>query len=103
VREVRAIHANALRRWQPQPGDKWHLDEVFIKINGRLQYLWRAVDQNGMVLDILMQSRRDKDAAMRFFRRLLKKIRSCAQAVVERPKTPVMCSQMAKRTVISAR
>jgi putative transposase len=74
-------YAKALRRRQPQSGDKWHLDEVFIKINGRLQYLWRAVDQNGMVLDILVQSR-DKAAAMRFFRRLLKKIRTVPRVVV---------------------
>jgi putative transposase len=47
-------YAGALRRRQPQSGDKWHLDEVFIKINGRLQYLWRAVDQDGNVLDILV-------------------------------------------------
>lgn len=48
----------------PTPvGDKWHLDEVFIKINGEQKYLWRAVDQDGMVLDILVQNRRDKAAA----------------------------------------
>ncbi len=51
---------------------RWHLDEVFLKINGRLHYLWRAVDQDGDVLDILVQSRRDKRAAKRFFRKLLK-------------------------------
>jgi putative transposase len=56
----------------PRPGDKWHLDEVFIKINGEQKYLWRAVDQDGMVLDILVQKRRDTAAARRFFRRLLK-------------------------------
>ncbi len=65
-------YAGALRRRQPRPVDTWHLDEVFIKINGRLQYLWRAVDQDGSVLDILVQSRRDKAAARRFFRGLLK-------------------------------
>ncbi|MCX4784407.1 IS6 family transposase [Streptomyces sp. NBC_01264] len=64
-------YANALRRRRPQPGDKWHLDEVFIKINGAWKYLWRAVDQDGNVLDILVQNRRDKAAARRFFRRLL--------------------------------
>jgi putative transposase len=53
-------YAGALRRRRPQPGDKWHLDEVFIKINGRQKYLWRAVDQDGNVLDILVQNRRDK-------------------------------------------
>ncbi|MCX4781386.1 IS6 family transposase [Streptomyces sp. NBC_01264] len=64
-------YANALRRRRPQPGDKWHLDEVFIKIGGKQKYLWRAVDADGNVLDILVQSRRDKAAARRFFRRLL--------------------------------
>jgi putative transposase len=66
-------YADALCRQRPRPGDKWHLDEVFVKINGERQYLWRAVDQDGNVLDILVQSRRDKAAARRFFRRLLKK------------------------------
>jgi len=64
-------YANDLRRKSPRPGDRWHLDEVFLKINGRLHYLWRAVDQDGDVLDILVQSRRDKKAAKKFFRRLL--------------------------------
>ena len=53
-------------------GDRWHLDEVFLKINGRLYYLWRAVDQDGDVLDILVQSHRNKRAAKKFFRKLLK-------------------------------
>jgi putative transposase len=65
-------YANALRRRRARPGDKWHLDEVFIKINGKTHYLWRAVDQNGNVLDILVTSRRDTKAATRFFRKLLK-------------------------------
>ncbi|MER7577785.1 IS6 family transposase [Streptomyces sp. NPDC126514] len=64
-------YANALRRQRPRPGDKWHLDEVFIKINGVQKYLWRAVDADGNVLDILVQGRRDKAAARRFFRRLV--------------------------------
>ena len=64
-------YAVALRRRRPRPGDKWHLDEVFIKINGEQKYLWRAVDQDGNVLDILVTNRRDKAAARRFFRRLL--------------------------------
>ena len=53
-------------------GDKWHLDEVFIRIQGVQHYLWRAVDQRGVVLDILVQNRRDGKAAKQFFRRLLK-------------------------------
>ncbi|MGH3702431.1 MAG: IS6 family transposase [Pseudonocardiaceae bacterium] len=65
-------YANGLRRRRARPGDKWHLDEVFIKINGKIHYLWRAVDQHGNVLDILVTSRRDTRAASRFFRKLLK-------------------------------
>jgi len=67
------VYAAGLRRRQPRPGDKWHLDEVFLTINGRRQYLWRAVDQDGNVLDILVQPRRDAKAAKRFFRKLLTK------------------------------
>ena len=73
VRQVRTVYAAGLRRRQPRPGDKWHLDEVFVTINGRRQYLWRAVDQDGNVLDILVQPRRDAKAAKRFFRKLLTK------------------------------
>ena len=51
----------------PSLANKWHLDEVFIKINGKTHYLWRAVDQDGNVLDILVTSRRDTRAATRFF------------------------------------
>ncbi|MET8537947.1 IS6 family transposase [Streptomyces sp. NPDC005065] len=66
-------YADGLRRRRPRPGDKWHLDEVFIKVNGERQYLWRAVDQHGNVLDILVQSRRDTAAAKRFMAKLIKK------------------------------
>src|SRR6185436_10530416 len=52
-------YANSLKRRRAQPGDKWHLDEVYLKIKGKTCYLWRAVDQNGVILDILVQSRRD--------------------------------------------
>ncbi len=64
------------------PSSKGHLDEVFIKINGEQKYLWRAVDQDGMVLDILVQSRRDKAAARRFSRRLMKKTRTAPRVIV---------------------
>jgi putative transposase len=64
-------YAAALKRRRPKPGDKWHLDEVFIRIRGKIHYLWRAVDQNGVVLDILVQKHRDTNAAKRFFRKLL--------------------------------
>src|SRR4051812_13636066 len=64
-------YADGLRR-RARTGDKWHLDEVFLKINGVTHYLWRAVDQNGIVLDILVQPKRDRFAAIRFFRKLLR-------------------------------
>lgn len=60
-------YARGLRRRAPEPGDKWFLDEVFVKIGGVRQYLWRAVDQEGNVLDVLVQSRRSAKAAA-FFR-----------------------------------
>ncbi len=58
-------YANQLRRRRASPGDKWFLDEVFLKINGETHYLWRAVDQNGNVLDILVQSRRGYPAGVK--------------------------------------
>ena len=65
--------ANRISRRAPQCGDKWHLDEVVITIAGEKHWLWRAVDQQGFVLDVLIQSRRDKTAAKRLLRKLLKK------------------------------
>ena len=70
-RKFGQTYANDLRRRRPRPGDKWHLDEVFVKINGKAHYVWRAVGQHGNVLDILVTSRRDTKAATRFFRKLL--------------------------------
>jgi putative transposase len=67
-----AQYARRLKRRQGRLGDTWHLDELFLTINGQRQYLWRAVDQDGDVIDILVQPRRDAVAARRFFRRLLK-------------------------------
>ena len=66
-----SLYAARLKRQRARIGSKWHLDEVFIKINGVQHYLWRAVDQNGVVIDILVQPRRDLWAALRFFRKLL--------------------------------
>jgi putative transposase len=71
-RKFGADFARKLRCRRPRPGDTWHLDEVFIRINGELHYLWRAVDQHGVVLDILVQGRRNGAAAKRFFKRLLR-------------------------------
>jgi putative transposase len=66
------LYAAGLRKRRGRTGDKWHLDEVCLKINGVRHYLWRAVDQNGVVIDILVQPKRDRLAAIRFFRKLLR-------------------------------
>jgi putative transposase len=63
------------RRRSPRPGDTWHLDEVFLRIGSTRHYLWRTVDQHGVVLDILVQDRRNTAAAKRFFTRLLHGLR----------------------------
>ena len=89
-------YANGLRRRSSRPGDRWHLDEVFLKINGQLHYLWRAVDQDGDVLDILVQSHRDKKAAKKFFRKLLKGLRYVPRVIV----TDKLRSYSAARTEI---
>jgi putative transposase len=65
-------YCNQIKKNRGQLGDTWYLDEVFVKINGALHYLWRAVDQDGDELDILVQKRRNKKAAMKFFKKLLK-------------------------------
>lgn len=65
-------YARRLKKRQGRLGDAWHLDEVVITIQGEQQYLWRAVDQDGDTIDILVQRRRNKQAAIRFFRRLIK-------------------------------
>ena len=66
------IAAN-LRRRRPKPDTIWHLDEVYLRIAGRMVYLWRAVDAEGEVLDVLVQSKRNKNAALKLMRKLLKK------------------------------
>ena len=66
------IYARRLRAMRPAPTGRWHLDEMFVPIAGRQMYLWRAVDDEGEVLDVLVQARRDKDAALRLMRKLLK-------------------------------
>jgi putative transposase len=81
-RKFGAGFADRLRRRRPRPGDKWHLDEVFIRIRGELHYLWRGVDQNGTVLDILVQSRRNAGATKRFFKRLLKGLQYLPRVLV---------------------
>lgn len=66
-------YARAIRRKRGRLGDIWHVDELFVKIRDQRYYLWRAVDQDGDVIDILVTKKRDRRAAMRFFRRALKR------------------------------
>jgi putative transposase len=75
-------YANELRRRRPRCGDKWHMDEVVLTIRGQKHYLWRAVDQDGNVLDILVQSRRHKKAAKRFFHKLLKGLHYVPRVII---------------------
>jgi putative transposase len=63
--------AAELKRRRPQPKGTWHLDEMYIKMNGKTYYLWRAVDADGLVLDILVQERRNQEAAAAFLRRVV--------------------------------
>jgi putative transposase len=74
--------ANQIRRRAPAPGDKWHLDEVVISIAGNKHWLWRAVNQHGIVLDILVQSRRNATAAKRLLRKLLKRRGSAPRVMI---------------------
>ena len=67
------VFARNLRRARPRPSDTWHLDEMVVSIQGRRMYLWRAVDSEGEILDMLVQPRRDKAAALKLMRKLLKK------------------------------
>ena len=65
--------ARRLRRSRPRPSDRWHLDEMVVRIAGKRMYLWRAVDHEGEVIDMLVQRRRDKRAALRLMRKLVRK------------------------------
>jgi len=76
------VFARKLRYRQGRPGDTWHLDELVVSRGGTGHYLWRAVDQDGDVFDILVQPRRDKEAAKRFFRKLLKGLRYVPRLIV---------------------
>jgi putative transposase len=75
-------YVRRLRHRAGPVGDTWHLDELFLTIRGRRHYLWRAVDEDGEVIDILLQPRRDRHAAARFFRKLLKRSRRVQRRLV---------------------
>ena len=68
--------------FHPPPGDKWYLDDVFLTIHGERHYLWCAVDQDDNILDILVQRRRNKQAAKKFFRKLLKGLQYAPRVII---------------------
>src|SRR3954449_867267 len=82
ARKFGQAFANQIRRKLPCVGDKWHLDEVCLMIRGTKHWLWRAVDQDGVVLDVLVQKRRDKQAAKRLLRKLLKRQARVLRAMI---------------------
>jgi putative transposase len=86
-----------LRKRRPRPHTTWHLDEVYLKIDGRMVYLWRAVDTEGGVLDVLVQSKRDKHAALKSMRNLLEKYAFARERLVT-----TTYGHMAQRPAISA-
>ncbi len=73
VRKFGSVIARRLRLRRPRPSDRWHLDEMVVRIAGRRMYLWRAVDHEGEILDVLVQRRRDKRTALKLMRKLLRK------------------------------
>lgn len=75
-------YAKRLRAKRPKPSSTWHIDEVFLKIGGKQMYLWRAIDDEGEVLDVFLQSRRNKTTALKFLRHMLKKHQAAPSAVV---------------------
>jgi putative transposase len=77
-----SLCAALLRRKGARIGSKWHLDEVFIKMNGVQHYLWRAVDHNGAAIDILVQPNRAHWAALRFFRKLLHVVKRPPRVII---------------------
>jgi putative transposase len=75
-------YANELRHRRPRCGDTWYMDEVVLTIRGKKHSLWRAVDQDGNVLDILVQSRRNTKAANSYFRKLLKGLQYVPRVII---------------------
>jgi putative transposase len=98
------VIARRLRRGRPRPSDRWHLDEMVVRIAGKQMYLWRAVDHEGEVLDMLVQRRRGTRAALRLMRKLLRKQRfapifaSDRQAALLCFRVPALTTELSART-----
>jgi putative transposase len=96
-----ALYARRLKRRHRGYGDTFYIDEVFVKINGKQHYLWRAVDQDGEVVDVFLQARRDGSAAKRFFKRLLRSHGSEPRNIVtdKLRSYPVACRELMPDTI----
>ena len=77
-----SLFASLLKKKQPQRGDKWHLDEGCLTIKGKRHWLWRAIEQDGYELDVLVQPRRNAKSALRFFKKLLKGLRYVPRVMI---------------------
>src|SRR5690348_11388471 len=98
------VIARRLRRRRPRPSNRWHLDEMVVRIAGERMYLWRAVDHEGEVLDMLVQRRRDCRAAMRLMRKLLKKQGFAPKLLVtDKPRSYAACDDESARSNTSNR
>ena len=82
-------YQRALKRREAKGSDRWHVDEAFLKINGEYLHLWRAVDQEGDVLDILVKRRRNRSAAERFFRKIREAINSGSRSDFKATARPI--------------
>ena len=96
-----ALYARRLKRRHRGYGDTFYIDEVFVKINGKQRYLWRAVDQDGEVVDVFLQARRDGAAAKRFFKRVLRSHGSEPRKIVtdKLRSYPVVCRELMPDTI----
>ena len=97
VNDFGPMIAAQLRKRRTKPHATWHLDEVYLKIDGRMAYLWRTVDAEGEVLDVLVQSKRNKHAALKLMRKFLKKYAFVPERLVTDD-----CDHMAQRPALSA-
>jgi transposase-like protein len=83
VQRFTPLLADAARFCRHSSGDRWHVDETYVKVNGIWRYVYRAVDQHGQVIDVLVSARRDADAARRFFRRALSTLKVTPRVVTD--------------------
>jgi len=83
VQRFAPLLADAARFCRHSPGDRWFVDETYVKVNGVWRYVYRAIDQHGQVIDVLLSSRRDAAAARQFFTRALKTLRTPSEVVTD--------------------